>query len=79
MLRLSAGRKLLFFLGKLPKMAWPEKSVVERLLLPPVRRLWGGDLMSGLSLHPAVCQGCGLVSLRGPRRVWECYRHCHQT
>lgn len=34
-------RALLFFLGKLPKMAWPEKSVVERLLIPLVRRLWG--------------------------------------
>lgn len=40
-LRLFAGRRLLFFLGKLPKMAWPEKSVVECLLIPPVWRLWG--------------------------------------
>lgn len=40
-LRLFAGRGLLFFLGKLPTMTWPKKSVAERLLIPPVRRLWG--------------------------------------
>lgn len=37
----AAGRRHLFFLGSLPKMAWPENSVVERLLTPPVRRLLG--------------------------------------
>lgn len=48
-------------------MAWPEKSEVECLLRPPVRRL-GGDLMSGLSLHQAVFQSCGMVLLR---ESWE--------